>query len=203
MSIREELLEVTELKARKKETDASLIKRLVIKAEGVDEDAWEGLTTETQEFYNSVVEAAKEHSGGSLADLDKEHVPAFPDEKEEEEEEQQEDLPLEASEESEEDHEESEGEEVVATKAKKAALKKTAARKASKKNGDGGEKTVSMRRRLRQMIIRKPSISLEDLMKSLGDEGYKVTPMTVGSMRSSTRDILKLLVEAGKLEVQL
>jgi hypothetical protein len=213
MSIREMLLEATGVKPKKNEVDADLIKRLISKAETLDEEGWESLSTEAQEFYNSVIEAGKKHADGEILELSADDVPPFPDEDdgvvEDGEDERGEEEPEDDT------NDEPGEEEVMETKTKKiAATKKTPAKKAadkpaakktaaSKKNGSGEKKPLSMRRRLKQIVIKKPSISVEDLMSKLKDEGYKGTEMTIGSMRADTRDTMKALVDAGLLEIEL
>ncbi len=228
-TIREELLEATGMKPKKTELDAELIKRLAPKIEGLEDSEWENLSTEAQEFYNSVVEAARVHSNGEVLKLSDDDVPAFPDEddgevKDDEDDNEDDGKPEEDDEDSESDdesgedeatEEESKGEEVMEKKTKPATKKKVAekdklakkikvaAKVATVKGNGTGKKTLSMRRRLKQLLIKKPALGVDELIAKLEGEGFKATPMTVGSIRSDTRDTMKVLVEAGLLNIQL
>jgi hypothetical protein len=209
MTIREELLEATGVKPKKREIDAELIKRLISEGEDLDEEGWESLSTEAQEFYNSVIEAGKKHADGKVLELADVDVPPFPDEDDG----VVDDGEDERGEEATDDDKDDEGEEVMETKAKKAATgKKTAAKKtaepatkktaASKKNGSG-EKSVSAKSILKKLIIKNPALKVDDLETRLNKDGHKLSRMTIATTRSETRDTMKILVAQGLLDMEL
>ena len=145
----------------------------------------------------------------NLADDD---VPSFPDEDAGEPEDGEDERGEETTDEDNEDTGEQKMAKLGTKKETKTSAKKAAAVKdnkpekktASAKNTNGGgEKTMSMSKRLRTLIIKKPSLGVEALMAKLESEGYKATKMTVGTFRSDTRATLKALVEAKMLDIEL
>lgn len=226
MSIRAELMEVTSIKPKKKEDDYAFIKRLVAAVEDLPDDEWGNLGTESQEYVNSVVEAKKKYDDWD--ELPADEVPLFPDEGDEAEA-SDEEGPSEDAEADEENDgdttEDEDGEKKMkapakkktggkapaaektekAAKAGRAASKekeKPAAAKAAKSNGSG-KKPVSAIHRIRQIVVKKPKISTDDLIAQLEKEGFTTSKMTVGTTKQGTRDTMKALVAAGMLEVDL
>lgn len=89
------------------------------------------------------------------------------------------------------------GKDKPASKAVKSGGKKAAPAK-------GGKKPVSARRAVKLMIIKKPSLSVDDIMDQLKTKGYDpLSKLTVNTTRSETRDTIKLLNELGHTEIAL
>lgn len=56
---------------------------------------------------------------------------------------------------------------------------------------------------IKTLVAKKPSISVEELSEKLKAQGYKVTGVTISSLRSDTRDTLRVLNELGIGEFSL
>lgn len=211
-TIREELMEATSIKPKKKEDEYTFIKRLIAAVEDLEDDGWGSLSTEAQEYTNSVVAAKKKYDDWD--EMPPDEVPTFPDETsegEETEETGEEAKPNDG------DTTEDEGEQEVEKPAKKPGKtagkekpaekrasskeKEKPAAKAAKSNGSG--KKVSAIHRIRQIVVKKPKISTEDLVAQLIKEGFTTSKMTVGTTKQGTRDTMKALVAAGMLEADL
>ena len=89
----------------------------------------------------------------------------------------------------------------AATKAKDETAPAKAAKVVQKSNV--GAKPVSMSRQIRQMIIKKPTITNAEIMEKLVAAGLKPSTLTVATFRSDTRDTLRTLVDAGMLKLEL
>jgi len=226
-TIREELMEATSLKPKKKEDDSEFISRLSGAVEDLEEDAWDKLSTEAQEFHNSVASAKKN-------DQD---IPPFPDEEAEESSDTTEDEPAEdaeqedgdATEDGEEEMAKDEDDEDTPKKKKPAAKsakkpekppakgkaaaekeKPAKAAKAAKGNGakpvkakEKSDKKVGIISRVRQLVIKNPNIGIDDLVAKLEKDGYKGSKMAISTTKQATRDVLKMLVAAKMLDMEL
>jgi hypothetical protein len=226
-TIREELMEATSLKPKKKEDDSEFISRLSGAVEDLEEDAWDKLSTEAQEFHNSV----------ALAKKNDQDIPPFPDEEAEESSDTTKDEPAEDAEQEDGDATE-DGEETmakdkddedtpkkkkpaarsVANKPEKASAKgKAAAEKEkpakttkSKSNSakpvkakEKPDKKVGIISRVRQLVIKNPNIGIDDLVAKLEKDGYKGSKMAISTTKQATRDVLKMLVAAEMLDMEL
>ena len=61
-----------------------------------------------------------------------------------------------------------------------------------------------MRRTLKMIVIKKPKMPVDELIEALEKKGFKSpSKLTVTSIRSDTRDTMKVLAEAGILDVEL
>ena len=88
--------------------------------------------------------------------------------------------------------------------AKGADVKKPAKDAEKKKPGAAPKKGLSMRRFLKQMVVKKPSRTVEDLMEALEKAGYKSpSRLTITTIRADTRDTIRVLNEAGLTEVTI
>lgn len=82
--------------------------------------------------------------------------------------------------------------------------KKTDAKKPAGKSTSGGVKKISMRRALKQMVVKSPKLSVDDLIERLEKKGYdKPSKVTITTIRADTRDTIKVLNEAGLAKVEL
>lgn len=157
-----------------------------------NEEAWEKLSPKAQNWFNAAATAVKKQT--DIAD--------FPDA----------DKP---------DAGDNEGEDDVAKKAaKKAPAKKAAATedKASAKKAAAKEETKapakkaaaapakkaagekpkkSMLKFVRELICNNVALTAEQLTQKLEKAGYEASPLTVGTIRSDTRNTLKIAQEQG------
>lgn len=105
------------------------------------------------------------------------------------------------------DEEDNEEEEAMASKkaaAKKGGKAKTKEKEATKtKSAPKSAKGASMRRTLKQIVVKNPKITVDDLVEKLEDKGFKPSKVTVGSIRADTRDTMTILVDAGMLDANL
>lgn len=86
------------------------------------------------------------------------------------------------------------------TKAEKVKPEKAAKEKTTKAAPKGN----SMRRTLKMIVIKEPTITVESLITKLEAKGYKSpSKLTVTSIRSDTRDTIRVLNDAGKTNIQL
>ncbi len=74
--IQKELIEATGVEKKRSEDNDAFLKRLVSKTSDLDDKAWNGLSTEAQDWFNSAADAINA----------KQAIPEFPDEEKEEEE---------------------------------------------------------------------------------------------------------------------
>lgn len=165
--------------------------RLVKAVCKISNDDWDDLTEESKEWTNEAATSIK--AGGKIAD--------FPDL--EPEEDPLEELLAVSPEPPEEEIDEDgvviekspEPEPVVA--APKPAKKAKPVKRAS--NG----RTLSACHHIKKVVVKHPSISVADLSDSLKKAGFKVTDLTIQSMRSNVRDVLRTLNELGMGEFNL
>jgi hypothetical protein len=55
------------------------------------------------------------------------------------------------------------------------------------------EKRISACSMVKEMVLKRPSISVDEIMDHLKKKDLKVTPVTVASLRSSVRDVLRTI----------
>jgi hypothetical protein len=92
--------------------------------------------------------------------------------------------------------------------AKKAAEKKPAPeKKADKKPKEASEgraiKGTGVKVQIKKAILKKPSISVDEIMERLGKAGDKPSRMTVAGIRAEFRHSLNVLKNEGLLEIDL
>lgn len=140
---------------------------------------------------------------------------------EEDEDEEEEDENGEEEEEEDEGEEEEEEEEKPAPKkttskststkkttAKKTtATKKTTAKAADKpkpKSSGSGAKKPTMSLTLKTILVKKPKMSVDDLVEALGKKGFdRVSKVTVSTIRSDTLHTLRVLKSVGMLDIDV
>ena len=202
-TIREELCEVLDVSQKKKESDDAFVLRLSELAQKLDSDAWEALSTGAQEYMNTVTEA----------DDNKTDIPLFPDEAGADDGDGE---PADEAEEEEGDEEMStatEDEDKPAKKSKKVPAKtaksekkaEAAAKddKPAKKASTRGNGKMSAGMRIRSLVVKKPTMSVDDLEQQLKKDGYAPSRTAISATRQSTRDTMKALAKAGMIEVEL
>lgn len=207
-TVEEELLKLAGLKSSNG-SQASLKKVLDAcqKAIEEDEELWEALSEEAQEWINKAQTAADKKPPKPLPPLVAKEEDAEEEDTETEAEDEDE---AEADEAEAEDEEEDDVTTKKKSKKKVVAKKKVAreaetpkaktAKKASARDNGGGKKAISPRRQMKMLIVKKPTISVETLIEKFGDQ---VSKLTITSIRSDTRDTLRVLVDAGILDMKL
>lgn len=209
-SIEKALLGITKQKPQKKNEDRQvyLLRLAVAASDKLSDDEWDSLeaTDGAQEWVNAAVES----------DNGKKPISDFPD--------------LESSADSEEDDEGDEettapskstgkkaaGEKAVQTSSPaKKSSKKTDTSEAAPSSAKAKTKTappaegkksgkVSMRRALKQIVIKKPKLGVDDLIEQLVKKGYdQPSRLTVTTIRADTRDTIKVLNEANLANIEL
>jgi hypothetical protein len=211
-TIEEILSAATEITQEKGEDRQAYLTRLHDAATELDESGWDDLGEPAQLWVNKATKAEQANK----------EIPEFPDVEptDDDEEEEVEEEAAEEEADTESDSEESNEEDDVtdtdtetekppkkkpAPKAAKPAAKKAAAPKAAAKEkpakkavkADGGSKATSARRLLKQFVVKKPSITVDDLMERAKKAGHKLSDIYISSLRSDTRDTLKVAKECG------
>src|SRR5882724_13421798 len=85
---------------------------------------------------------------------------------------------------------------------KKKETKKTVAAKPAKKaasRGNGAVRGTGAQTLIKQIMLKDPNISTEDLIGRLEKKGLKPTKVAVTSIRSGMRHTLKVMADAGVL----
>jgi hypothetical protein len=232
--IQKELLEMSGITAKKSEDRQAFLERLVDAVQKVadkDEAKWDELSTEAQNWMNAATEEtkAKEAITDYDEDEDEEPAPKKKKKKAAAAEEDEEETTEEGDEEEEEkgDEEDEEEEKPVSTKAKKKAPAKKAAaekkaapdKKPAKKAADEKPakkaaadkprasvtpKDTGMKVRIKKLLIKKPAMSVEDLMAKLeAGPGGAPSKYTVAGIRADFRHSLHVLKGEGLLEIEI
>lgn len=206
-AIEKVLLDATGVKPQASgEARQRFLVRVMMGVQKLPDEEWTALEAidGAQDWYNAATDA----------DNAEKDLPDFPDvEDAEEEQDDQEDDGA--------GDEPEEGEQVE-TKPKKAAKKaksakvvkaaneekvnKAAAKPAKEKAAKApkSEKGMSMRRALKMIVIKKPKLAVDDLIEQLEKKGYKTpSKLTVTSIRSDTRDTIRVLNDAGVTQIEL
>ena len=68
---------------------------------------------------------------------------------------------------------------------------------------NGSTRKISACHKIKQLVVKKPKITVADLAEALQADGFKVSDVTISTLRSDTRDTLRVLRDAGMLEVDI
>lgn len=200
-SVESEISSAVKLKPKKKEGRQDFLYRLITAAgdsEILTDELWDKLSTAAQKWINKSVEA---HKAGK-------EIPE-PDEADEDDSSEQTEAEVEAEADTEEvtaegeteGSEETEPEEEVkpakAAKAAKEVKEPKAPAKAAKKAESGEARPPSSRRRMKEIIIRNPGMTAEEVLAQLNEEGLTPSKMTVNTTRNETKDTMKIILELG------
>ena len=174
--LEEELVGVSCIKPQKKTEDRQdYLIRLMKKVASIPDLEWNDLSQEAKDWND---EAAKSYNEGTdiidFTDYDEEQEP----EPEPEEEEGEKEIVFEAK------YELSDEPVVKEPKPPKTEIR-----------GKGGKLTACNLVEL--MVIRKPWVTATEIIEELGHQGVKVTPVTVSTLRSTVRRLLRLLNHEG------
>jgi hypothetical protein len=170
--IEKELLAATGLRMSKSEKRQVFLTRLMRAASKLEDEPWEALSKEAQDWCNDAITAFK--NGQEVPDFVPPEAPA------DEEDQAPEDS---VSEDITEDGE-------IITKPKKKAEVV-----AKPKKSATPMRKLTATHLIKRLVINEPSISVNDLIDRLKDEGFKVSGVTVATLRSDTRDTLRVLNE--------
>lgn len=80
---------------------------------------------------------------------------------------------------------------------------KPAGKKAAKKDTSAGArdgKKVGAQTMIKQLMIKDPKLTVDQLLEKLNAKGYSPTPLAVSSIRSGFRHSLKVIKDAGHLD---
>jgi hypothetical protein len=184
------LREATGIKPKSSEDTQEYYKRLIAAVQELPEDAWEKLDTKAQKWVNDGAKAANA----------KEEIDAFPDAEADEE-----DEVATKSKTAKKGGDKETADKKPATKKaadEKPAVKKSEkqpkAEKAAKKpKGSGLESTI------KNLIIKKPAITSDELVEKLEAKSVKASRFTVVAIRAGFRHSIKVLQEAGLIKGQM
>jgi hypothetical protein len=185
------------------------------------DDEWEAQPKAAQSWVNAAVKAI--NAGKTIVDPDEVKDEPEADESEEETEGAEDNGEEDADDhdddgEEQPDEEESDMEQTT-TKAKKRSAKKAPAKKAAKKKvapakkataaakpakkaasrGNGAVRGTGAQTLIKQIMLKDPSVSTEDLIARLEKKGLKPTKVAVTSIRSGMRHTLRVMADAGVL----
>ena len=172
--IEQELAETAAITPKRNEDRQKYLKRLMLAVSKLPDPDWESLSTEAQDWNNGAAEAHK--AGDEIED--------FPDLEEEDEELEQGG-----------DDEVDEEEEQVEVPAKETAPKEERTPKFRPATNSSPGKKVSACHVIKRMVARKPAITVAELIEKLKEENFKVSDVTVATLRSDFRDSLRVLNE--------
>lgn len=191
--VMKEIAKVTGEGARdENETTQSYMNRLLASIRHLTDDEWGNLSPDAQEWSNSATKAEN----------DDQPLPDFPDVRKEPESEQEDSPPPKTR-----SAKKGNGVVPMSTKKKKKKtaplIKKSMGGTSTKKTNTTvlkKSKTLGAQDFLKMEVLNDINISSDDLMLKLKKKGFKVSNHTVSSMRSSFRNSVKMMQDAGYLK---
>ena len=193
-----ELQKATKTNPRKKEPRQKYLARLIEAVQELKDNEWEELSNEAQVWVNEGAEAIKKNA-------DDPEIEDFPDLEDAEEE--ADEAPAGDEEETEKAEEEAD-EEAPPKKKKKAVVKDDKPAKAAKPEKAekekpekrSGPKPTGIKVQIKKMVLKKPAISVDEIMERLSKDGtVKPSKLTISAIRSEFRHSLFVLRDAGVL----
>lgn len=178
--IEEELINATGLTAREKEDRQKYLSRMMRAVTKLPDDDWADLSNDAQTWTNDAATAHKEGKS----------IPEFPDLDDVED---QEDLDDEVEQEDIDDQVEEESVDPETGEIEDAPEKEEQTAKPKRSGG----KRHSACHTIKMMVIKKPSITVKELSDKLKTKDLKVSDVTIATIRSDTRDTLRVLNEVG------
>ena len=191
--IKVELQKVTGCKPKKDELEQTYLFRLHEAVQALEEDDWKALTEPAQAWANTAAKAVTAEKAIPEFATDEEGEGKGEQEGEVEEKES------ETTERKSEKKRDRKSEKKVEKKVEKKSSPESKKDKPESKK-DKPDKVVSMRRFVKRMVVKKPSITVEAMLEKLKADGRNPSKLTVASIRASMRDAMKVLKEAGYLE---
>jgi hypothetical protein len=193
-----ELRDFCELKPKVAEKRQSFLRKLADKIDGIPDDDWEKLSGPAQEWFNQAQLAIK-------ADRP---IPDF----EAADEGELEPAPKASKKAAAKEPAKGGNKASGGKKGSKAAEDEKPARKTASKGaataskGGGSDGALSpdgVKYRIKMAVIKKPAISVDDLVTQLSSKGDKVSRTTVAAIRAEFRHSLKVLSKAGVCDIQV
>lgn len=222
--IQEELVELTEVKQKRKENEQEYLYRLAEATSNAADSDWDELSEEAQQWVNDAIQAKN----------DDEDIPEFPDgdepeedlpEDEPEEEADPEEEPAEEDQEGEvEDPEEDDGEEedtrkrgrkVIARKTAKSVTRGRPVTKVADKpkrveqevprkaRATKNDKPLNMRQIIIGLVCKKPKSTVEELCEKAKKAGVHMSPTAVAAIRSGARTQIRVMNDLGITDLNL
>ncbi len=213
-AIESELLDVTKLKRSKRDDDQKYLGKLIRKVADLSEDDWEDLSEQAQEWFNAGIDARNEGDDIPLFSDIPEDDSGDDDASEPDEEDEEVITGIDDEDDIADDEPESEPE-VEAAPAKKTNGKKKPATKAKAKEPSKPKvtpkakakpkesKKIGAGERAKEIMLEKGmTISAEDLLGYLEDEGYTYSIHTVKVVRAEFQQAMKVLERKGMLNTK-
>lgn len=224
--IETELVEAVEgFKAKAKEDRQEYLTRLIVAVQKLDDDEWEKISSKAQKWH--VAGAKADNDEKPIPEF-----PDLVDDDEAEEETPKKSRAKAAKDEEDdagdtaggETDDEEEDDDVKTTAKKKAPAKKAAAEKEApaKKKALAAEKEAAPAKKkaadekpaksgkvegikvdIKKMVIKKPSITAEEIYEALGGKKAELSKVTISAVRSETRHTLRVLNDMGKLDIKV
>ena len=198
--IEQTLCDTLKVKSKAKEDRQDFLTRLLEAAQAADDEVWESLPEPVQQWVN---DGAKAHNDGQdIPDFTDGGDEGAPDETNSEEEDE---TVADTKSKTKAPAKGAKAEKAKEPTDKKAAAEKKAiAEKKAPAKPAAAPKTTSMRRLIKQLVVKKPSITVEALIEKLKSEGHKSpSEFTVASIRSDTRDTMRVLNDAKLLDIEI
>jgi hypothetical protein len=178
-NIEKELLEATKSKPKKNgEKESKYLNRIAKACAELEDADFAKLSEDAQQWINT---AAEQINSGKEPD-------SFPKAESEEE----------ATEEAGDGKEEEETEKLTKP-AKKGGAKK-GSKSETKADDDDDKKKRGVSRRLRELWVSNPKLTVEDALKKVTDEGYTTTAATASMAKREVALVIDILTEKGKLK---
>jgi hypothetical protein len=199
-----ELQAAASIKRKANETEQAYLQRLAEAVRELPDDEWDQISEEGQTWTNDAIKALNaEHEIESFGNGEPKEEPK----------EEPDDKPGEEHDDDDDNGESKEGGEEVEEKAAKparrvAAKKEAAPKKKAVKEAKPAKKTVvktngsrpaGAQTMIKQLLLKDPSMSTEDILAQLSKKGYSPTRQAATSIRSGFRHSLKVIKEAGML----
>lgn len=183
--IETELLGAVKVPGKKKnESYQDYLTRLYRGTQECEQDVWDSLTTPVQDWANSCVAATNANK----------ELPDFPDLETKDDDMASKKAPAKAGK-----KDDGAAAKAPAKNSGKGAAAKSSGKAPAAAKAAKSDNPPSMRRVLKQIVVRDPAIAVDELIEKLKGKGFKASDVTVSSIRSDTRDTMKVLADAGLL----
>lgn len=198
-AIEKELVKVTKFKKTKGDDDQTYFQKLIAAADDLPDEDWDNLSKEARKWVNDGTKAI--NRGEAVAEFAEDDPPA-----DEPEDPKADDSKASSADDDADEPEKKPAKKKSAAKDKAPAKEKAPAKDkaASKPAADKGGKREGVSVTIKKIMIARPNISAAELTELLEDQGYsKVSQFTVSTIRADFRNSLKVLIEAGLIDMEL
>jgi hypothetical protein len=162
------------------------------------------LLTKFEEEIKEEPDEAEEENDEEEADAEEEEAEGEKEEEhdEDEDEDEDEDQPEEESEDEEEPVKAATARKKMKAKAPAKPVRGTARKVVAKKakgnaRGNGARRPIGAQYKIKELLLKNPKMSVEDLLEKLAPLGFKPTRTAVASIRSGFRHSLKVIMDKG------